>query len=113
MHELSIMEGALNQVLDEARKAGAHRVLEIRLRLGALSSVVPEALQFAFEALSEGTLAEHGQLTIERVPARFWCVTCHQEFEASKLFAECPTCQQPSRELRTGREMELVSMEID
>lgn len=106
------MQSALDTALDQARKAGAVRVHEIRLRIGALSGVVPEALQFAFEALADGTLAEKARLTIEHVPARFWCEPCQREFEAVRLFSECPECNTPSRKLRAGREMELASMEI-
>jgi len=58
MHELSIMQSALDQVLEKARQAGASRVHAIRLRIGALSGVVPDALQFAFEALADGTPAQ-------------------------------------------------------
>ena len=107
------MQSALNQALDEARQAGASRVHDIRLRIGALSGVVPDALQFAFEALADGTPAEGATLTIEQVPARFWCETCRREFDAVRMFAECPDCNNPSWELRAGRELELASLEID
>jgi hydrogenase nickel incorporation protein HypA/HybF len=113
MHELSIMESALSAALDRAQQAGASRIYVIRLRIGALSGVVPEALQFAFEALAAGTLAEGAQLAIENVPARFWCATCAREFQSDNLFADCPQCRRPSGELRAGREMELASLEID
>jgi hydrogenase nickel incorporation protein HypA/HybF len=113
MHEFSIMQSALHQALSEARLAGAARVHEIRLRIGVLSGVVPDALQFAFEALTEGTAAEGAVLTIEEVPARFWCAPCEREFVATNLFAECPDCHHPSGELRAGRELELCSMEVD
>jgi hydrogenase nickel incorporation protein HypA/HybF len=113
MHELSIMQSALDQVLEKARQAGANRVHAIRLRIGALSGVVPDALQFAFEALADGTPAQGAQLLIEDVPARFWCAACSHEFEATRMFAECPGCHQPSMELRAGREMELTSLEVD
>src|SRR5512140_321330 len=106
MHELSIMESALNLALGQARESRASRVHVLRLRIGALSGVVPDALQFAFEALTPGTPAEGAQLIIENVPARFWCETCRREFEAADLFAECPGCSRPSGELRAGREME-------
>jgi hydrogenase nickel incorporation protein HypA/HybF len=112
MHELSIMQSALEQALEQARRAGARRVHEIRLRIGALSGVVPEALQMAFGVLTTGTLAEKAVLAIEDVPARFWCRTCHCEFTAETLFGECPTCRAVSPELRAGRELELASMEI-
>ena len=112
MHELSIMESALNLALEQARQSGARRVDVIRLRIGALSGVVPEALEFAFTALAPGTAAEHSQLVIEAVPARFWCEACHTEFESEDLLAECPQCHELSRELRTGRELELASLDV-
>ena len=112
MHELSIMQSALSQALEEAQRAGASRVEEIRLRIGVLSGVVPEALKFAFETLAEGTPAEHAALTIESVPARFWCSACRREFESERLFAECPDCHAASNELRAGRELELASLEV-
>ena len=113
MHELSIMQSALNQAFREARLAGAARVHEIRLRIGVLSGVVPDALRFAFEAITPGTAAEGALLTIEEVPARFWCAACRREFVSANFFAECPDCGAPSGELRAGREMELCSMEVD
>jgi hydrogenase nickel incorporation protein HypA/HybF len=106
------MQSALCQALEQARQAGADRVHEIRLRIGALSGVVPDALQFAFEALAEGTPAQGARLTIDHVPARFWCDTCRSEFEAPNMFPDCPNCHQPSGQLRAGRELELASMEI-
>jgi hydrogenase nickel incorporation protein HypA/HybF len=113
MHELAIMDSALNMALEQAEKAGALRVHVIRLRIGALSGVVPDALRFAFEALAPGTMAQGATLDIENVPARFWCTSCNREFQSDDFFAECPGCQRPSGELRGGREMELASMEID
>jgi hydrogenase nickel incorporation protein HypA/HybF len=113
MHELAIMQSALSLALDQAQQAGAVRVHSIRLRIGALSGVVPDALSFAFEALTPGTLAEGAQLAIEPVPARFWCARCTREFQSDDLFGECPDCHNCSGELRAGREMELASLEID
>jgi hydrogenase nickel incorporation protein HypA/HybF len=113
LHELSIMDGALSMALDQARQAEASKVFVIRLRVGALSGVVPDALQFAFEALAPGTMAEEARLDLEVVPARFWCETCQREFQADNLLAACPDCQTPSRDLRAGRELELASLEIE
>lgn len=108
-----MMQSALSMALERARQAGARRVCLIRLRIGALSGVAPEALHFAFAALAPGTLAAGAELAIEEVPARFWCAACAQEFQADDLFAQCPLCHRPSGELRAGREMEMASLEID
>ena len=107
------MQSALERVLEKARQSGANRVHAIRLRIGVLSGVVPDALQFAFEALAADTPAEGAKLVIEDVPARFWCAKCKREFKATRMFAECPDCHYSSAELRAGREMELTSMEVD
>jgi hydrogenase nickel incorporation protein HypA/HybF len=113
MHEVSIMAEAVRMAVESARAAGASRITGLHLRVGALSGVVPEALHFAFEAVTVGTLAERATLTIEHIPARFWCQTCQQEYEAAKMFSECPQCHNSSSELRSGRQMELASMEIE
>lgn len=113
MHELSIMQSALEAALDQARQAKASRVVSLRLKIGALSGVVPEALQFCFEALTPGTAAEGAALVIDAVPARFWCGPCEAEFAAEDMLAVCPQCETASRELRAGRELELSSMEIE
>ncbi len=107
------MESALDVALDKAREAGAKRILVVRLRIGALSGVVPEALQFAFEALAAGTAAEGAELAVEHVPARFWCGPCRSEFVAEDMFAECPQCHAPSAELRAGRELQISALEIE
>lgn len=113
MHELSIMESALALACSQARAAHAKKILSMKLRIGELSGVVPEALEFAFEALSEGTLAQGAKLEVAPVKPRFWCKACSNEFEAGTLFSECPSCGRPSADLRAGREMELASLEIE
>jgi len=98
MHELSIMESALDLALDQAQKAGATRVHVVRLRIGTLSGVVPEALQFAFEALTPGTLAEGAALDIENIPAKFWCSACARgrgEYQRKRQFGTCFQAQDP------------------
>jgi len=107
------MDGALAIACSEARKAGASRVLALRLRIGRLSGVVPEALQFAFDSLVQGTMAEGATMVIDEVPARFWCASCNKDFEAAEYLAACPECQAISTELRAGRDLELASLEIE
>jgi hydrogenase nickel incorporation protein HypA/HybF len=113
MHELSIMESALALALDRTQQAGGTRIFMMRLRIGALSGVVPDALRFAFDTVVTGTPAEGAALEIDCVPARFWCSPCAREFEGEDMLAQCPECQRPSGELRAGRELELASLEIE
>lgn len=113
MHELSIMQSALNTALAKAKEAQGSRVCVIRLRVGEMSGVVADALEFAFEALTPGTAAEGAKLEIEHVPAQFFCARCNRDFVVQDHFPECPDCREPSREMRAGRELEIASLEIE
>jgi hydrogenase nickel incorporation protein HypA/HybF len=112
MHEVGIMQETLALAIRQATAARGQRIHALRLKVGEWSGVVPEALQFAFEVLRQGTEAEGATLEIEVVPATCWCSQCQREFAASDLAWECPICQHPSLELRQGRELELSSLEI-
>jgi hydrogenase nickel incorporation protein HypA/HybF len=112
MHEVSIMEEAVRMAVESARESGATRVLSLRLRVGALSGVVPEALRFAFDVVCHDTLAAGASLEIEAVPAAAWCPDCQAEFPCADFFTECPRCHNPSGDLRRGRELEIASVEV-
>lgn len=112
MHEVSIMTEAVRLAVESASARGATRIHCLCLRVGALSGVVPDALQFAFDAVTAGTMAEGGSLSIDTVPAAWWCGKCAAEFGADGLFAECPRCGAWSNDLRTGRELNIASIEV-
>ena len=113
MHEVSIMAEALRMAVDAAKSAGATRVLKLRLRVGSLSGVVPEAIQFAFDVVCHGTMAEGASLEIEPVQAACWGARCAAEFDCADFFNECPRCHNFSGELRRGRELDIASVEVD
>lgn len=112
MHEVSLMHDTLLLATQHARQAGGTRIHRLMMRIGPLSGVVPETLEFAFEVVAKGTLAEGGHLEIERVPIVCYCRACEAEFTAKDMLCECPTCQTPSFDVRSGREMQLTSVEV-
>ena len=112
MHEVSIIQRTLEVAFQHAEREQCSRIEEIRLRVGALSGVVPEALQFAFAALKKDTLAEHARLEIEVVAPVSYCETCQVEFSPEDICYACPQCGQLSPALLRGRELELAQMEV-
>ena len=106
------MQSTLSLAVKQAQANGGSRIHRLRMRVGAMSGVVPEALEFSFEALRMETMADGAVLEIEQVPAASWCAHCQAEFPSADLIFECPQCQQPSAELRRGTELELVNIEI-
>ena len=113
MHELGIAESTLRLALDRARAEGGQRVTRLELRVGSLSGVDIEALQFAFTAILPGTAAAGAAVQIDPVPAVAYCADCRQDFPLPEhFFCECPKCGRPSGVIKQGRELDLVRLEI-
>ncbi len=112
MHEVSIMTQTLEIALDNACQQGANKIHRLKMRIGAMSGVVPEALNFAFGVVTEGTIAQGANLEIEIVPVICFCPHCQIEFQPPDLFYECPQCTHLSNKIIAGREIELTSLEV-
>lgn len=112
MHEVSLMESTLELATRSAQAQGASQIHQITLRVGQLSGVIPEALHFAFEVVAQGTIAADAKLVIESVPARCHCSACGTEFEPPDIIYACPQCQTLATEVRQGKELEIVSLEV-
>jgi hydrogenase nickel incorporation protein HypA/HybF len=106
------MENTLAMALKRAAEEGAQRIHRLTMRIGPLSGVVPEALEFAFDVLRQGTIAQEATLDVQRVPILCFCSTCRLEYQPEDLFCECPRCHKPSVDVRQGRELELASLEV-
>lgn len=113
MHELAIAESLLKIVEQEALPYGGARVTRVKLLIGKLSGVVPDALMFAFEVISEGGIAEGAFLEIEEVPLRLECHQCGEVFAVEHPFMTCPRCEGTDVEMVSGRELHITGMEID
>jgi hydrogenase nickel incorporation protein HypA/HybF len=107
------MESALAAITRQAGTHGATRVSRIVLRIGTLSGVDLEALRFAYDAMSPGTLAADAVLEIESVPARAHCGQCGTDFGATSGFIlTCPQCRAFSSDIRAGRELDITRLEF-
>jgi hydrogenase nickel incorporation protein HypA/HybF len=113
MHELGIAQSLLEIVEQEARPYEGARIIRIQLRIGKMSTVVPDALRFAFDAITRGGMAEGAALEIEEVPLTIRCRTCEADFIVEDPFMICPQCGAADVEMVSGRELELRSMEIE
>ncbi len=108
MHELAIAESVVSSVLE--RTDAAHVSL-VRLRIGRLSGVVPDALTFCFELAAVGTSLEGAVLEIDVIPGTGRCRTCGDDFQLADAFLLCD-CGSADVELLTGRELAVQSVEV-
>ena len=108
MHELAITQSVVETVL---RHTGAQRVAVVRLQVGRLTGVVPEAVEFCFGLATEGTPLDGATLEIERPPGIGHCCTCEDDFALADLVPLCP-CGSSDVEILTGRELQVTSVDV-
>lgn len=113
MHEMGITQQILTTAIDAAERAGASRITEIRISIGELTEIVEDALHFAFEALTPGTMAEGATLTVTHVAARSRCRECGTEYGHDRFEMLCPQCGSFNVELLHGRELRIDAIEIE
>jgi hydrogenase nickel incorporation protein HypA/HybF len=113
MHETALALSILDIIVAKCSEAGGHTVDSVRVRIGKAAGVMPDALLFAFDASKASTVAENARMEIEPVLVGGVCKDCRKEFtsEAQYVF-KCPHCGSQSFEITSGREMEIVDMEI-
>ncbi len=112
MHEISIMQSTLELAEQRARTEGGTAITRICLRVGLVSGVVPESLEFAFDVLKQGTMAGEASLEIERVPGEFRCSKCSHTVLLDRLRFDCPDCGGMLTLGNRGADLELASLEI-
>jgi len=112
MHELSIAISIV-EVAEEAAREQSGRVVAIHLKLGPLSGVVKEALLSSWPLACERSSLKGSRLEIEDVVIAGFCTQCGvvQPAESIQSMA-CQVCGTPMPDIRTGREMEIVALEI-
>jgi len=114
MHELSIVSSVVDTVTETVAAYPGARVKEVRLRVGALASVVVDSLEFCWGIATEGTALEGSRLVVNVLPVVMHCVPCGKDVELEGVQSfRCPKCGEPCLDLRQGRELEIDSIEID
>lgn len=113
MHEMSLAEGILQIVEEQARTGDFCRVSLVVLEIGRLSGAEPEALRFAFEAVTRGSIAEGAALEIIDLPGRGWCLGCSREVEVSERYDPCPHCGGYQIHVTGGSDMRVKELAVE
>ena len=106
MHELSITQSVVDTVTE---RTGSAAVATVRVRVGALSGVVPDAMRFCFELVTAGTPLEGAALDIEQPAGQGRCHACGSQFALTDLILLCG-CGSADVEVLAGRELEVASV---
>lgn len=113
MHEYYVTKSIINTVVEEAKRAGAEKITEIRLAIGDISTIIDESVQMYFDIISEDTLARGAKLVFKRQKAEFKCRECGNVFAKPMKGFECPICGSLGMPTDKGKEFYIESIEVE
>jgi hydrogenase nickel incorporation protein HypA/HybF len=109
MHELSITQEVVEQIV---AKLGDVRVRRVRLEVGRLSGIVPDAMAFCFELVTAGTGLEGAALEFDRPSGAARCRTCDAAFDTAEVLPLCD-CGSADVEVTGGASLRIREVEVD
>jgi hydrogenase nickel incorporation protein HypA/HybF len=110
---MSIAQSLIAIIEDEMEKHGARVLRSVRLHIGQMTAVVPDALSFCFQVITEGTALEGARLDMEVIPLKGFCRKCRSEFEIQDYAFVCPTCASTEIDSIAGQDLSIVELEVD
>lgn len=113
MHELPVTQNILEIALRHAEQAGAKEIKQINLLIGQYASLVDDSIQFYWQIIAEGTIAQNAVLHFERVPVEFICQDCGAVYRPQEDTFACPQCLSPRVRVTRGEELRVESIEIE
>lgn len=112
MHEMSLCEGIRTVIEDQAAKHAIKAVKTVRVEIGRFSGVEKPALEFAFDVVMRGSVAEGAKLIMIDLPGRAMCYDCVAEVEIQDRLDPCPTCGGGKLMPTAGDEMRIKDLEV-
>jgi hydrogenase nickel incorporation protein HypA/HybF len=111
MHELSMAEGILKAVIENAEKSGATEVIEVTIEIGKLALLNPEQLKFLLDVLVEDTIANGAKFIMEEIPIEIECGECDyvgiakgDDLDHYTPIVECPKCESKIVNVTNGKD---------
>ena len=112
MHELGIAQNILDIVRQSVPDGRAADVRWIRVRVGQLSGIVPDSLEFCVGAILSGSDMPRAGLKMEIIPTVSRCRECGHRFSVEDFAFACPSCEGSDLEPVSGSELEIVDVEL-
>ena len=112
MHELAIAQSIVEFLRAQAEERGFKRVEAVGLNIGELSDVVPEALEFGFQSITQGTDLERVKMKITRIRVEAKCRDCRNHFRVEDHLFVCPKCSSRKIDLTSGQEIDVSYIEV-
>ena len=120
MHEFSISDEIVKNVLGAVKENKAQKVLSIQLEIGELALLNVEQVTFWIREMFKGSVAEGAKVKVRTIKARIQCESCgyrggmnldqRDPFRHAIPYS-CPKCQSFQIDIEKGRECHLKKIQ--
>ncbi|MBT8342224.1 MAG: hydrogenase maturation nickel metallochaperone HypA [Desulfatitalea sp.] len=110
---MAITQSLVDIIAEEMRAHRAGKLLNVRVQIGQMTAVVPDALRFCFDILTQHTPMAGAELIVEWVPVQARCESCERTFEVKDHAFVCPVCGRSAAATSAGRELSIVEIEVE
>ncbi|MBR9885245.1 MAG: hydrogenase maturation nickel metallochaperone HypA [Oceanospirillales bacterium] len=110
---MSIAEGIVQTLEDQARVQHYSRIKTVWLEIGPLAAIEKESLLFCFDAVTRGTLAENARLDIIDLPGEAWCLACASRVAITQRYDSCSECGSYQLQVTRGDELRIKELEVE
>ena len=121
MHEFSIADAIVKNVLETAKKNKGKKVVSVLLEIGELTHLSGEQVSFWIKELFKDSVAEGAQVKVKAIKARIQCKGCgykggmgsdQEESFLHVIPASCPRCNSFQIKIEKGRECILRRIQV-
>jgi len=115
MHELTVaIQIRQGLEIELSTEDGVLVADAVRVQIGALSGIVPEALQFAWpHAVCDSAALGSARLDIDWIDVQLHCAPCVEVYTLAEFRSlRCPHCRSPDVEIVAGDELDIASVDV-
>lgn len=113
MHELSIAQDILAIIRQNVPHEELKNIQSVNVKIGEMAGVVPDSLEFCFQAIVSETEMKDAKLVIEKIPFVLECSSCGKTSTNEFGIRICSHCSSPDTNVISGLEMQVVDIELD
>ncbi len=113
MHELYATQAILERALQKAAEQNADHITDAYIVVGEISTYVDDSVQFYWDEITKGTVAEGSTLHFRHVPAELQCMTCGTKYQPEGEEIVCPKCGSAGARIWSGEEFYLEALDVE
>lgn len=113
MHELYATQAIRDKAVEKALEQSASRITDVHLVVGEISSYREDSVQFYWDEVTKGTIAENATLHFRQVPAELQCMACFTKYHPQEGEILCPSCGSSGAKVLQGEEFYVEALDVD